>query len=142
MQSRFYHVLYSERLGGAALVAIKIAERLELEGRLGAVLVNGNGPALKDLQGRRLPTRYYLRDEVMSPRRTRAVLGNMHLGLKLASWNRNIVHFHLPALYRASRFALGRCRSVVHVQIEESRAMYEWAFKAPPHLIVPCARFM
>jgi len=137
-----YHVLFSNRVGGAENVAMNIAERLAQRGSLGGVFVAGDGPALAELQRRGLASSVFARDKILSKGVVTALLANAQLAWQLESWRRGVVHFHLPGLYRASRFAVGRSASVVHVHIDEPDEMFRWAFQQPPDLIVPCARFL
>jgi glycosyltransferase involved in cell wall biosynthesis len=136
------HVLVSEQIGGAALLAMALARRLVDRGTSVRVFVPGAGQASERLHDEGVRFVFYNKRLLVSRASAAAALGNLFLGLRLKSWQRQVVHFHVPALYAAARHALGRCLSVVHIHSEEPSSLLQWACRRPPDLIVPCARFM
>jgi glycosyltransferase involved in cell wall biosynthesis len=138
-----HQVLVSPLIGGAGVVAIRLASAVHRCGVRSVAWVPGVGPATEALEAAGVSWRPYnlegMRRSTFSHLRA---AGRMLGGL---SWrSRPIVHVHNPTVYRLLRPALlpVRARTVVHFQIEPTAEEIRWTMKVPPDCIVTCARYI
>jgi glycosyltransferase involved in cell wall biosynthesis len=140
----YHQFLVSRDLGGAELVALHLARHLHEQGENSRTWAPGEGPASTEAGRMGLPWDVYDAASLLSGSRIRAGIANWKLGRRLRKSGRGIVHVHSPRPYGALRWGLrlSGLKRVVQLQIEEGDAVLHWAFKDPPDLIVPCARFL
>src|SRR5262245_17170886 len=140
----FHQVFASHELGGAGLIALRLARLLKAHGQDSHVWIPGEGVAQRQAEDLGLRTHAYDVTGLSSPSKTKAIASNLTFWRKLCAHSPDLIHIHSPFHYRALRFALGlsRSRCVVHVHIEENEDGLRWAFKRPPDLIITCARFL
>ena len=138
----FIQILPSVNLGGAGIVALRIAEHLRRRSRPTGVWCPGDGSSLREAERLGLSPRVFDPSPAFSPGALRAAVVNLNFFKDLRREWPGIAHVHSPYLYRAMSPAirLARLRSVVHVQLEEDREGLRWAFRRPPELIVTCSR--
>src|SRR5688500_1860363 len=108
------HVLSSARVGGASLVAMTVAQRLQELGWNVRAFIPGDGPAQEALRQRGIQASIYNQPQLCAANRLEALVGNLMMGVKLRSWQKSLVHFHSPRLFGSARRCLGRCVDVVH----------------------------
>ncbi|HEY7423738.1 MAG TPA: glycosyltransferase family 4 protein [Gemmataceae bacterium] len=140
----YHQFLVSCDLGGAGMIALHLARHLREQGQDSRAWVPGEGPASAATVQMGLPWDVYDAVSLLSASRVRAGIANWKLGRRLRESGRGIVHVHSPLCYGALRRGLrsSALKRVVQVQIEEGEDGLRWAFKDPPELIVPCARFL
>jgi glycosyltransferase involved in cell wall biosynthesis len=138
---RVDQVLVSELIGGAAQVAIRLAEVVRNQGGQSRAWVPGPGPAATALKAAAIPVCSYRLDD-MKKGRVRHALACLRMARNLLG--ERLVHVHTPSVYRlmSPALRLARARSVVHVQIEPGPEELRWAFRDPPDLIVTCAEYL
>jgi glycosyltransferase involved in cell wall biosynthesis len=144
MRSSFHQVLASPEIGGAGLIALRLASLLEVHGQDSHVWIPGEGAAQRQAADLGLRTHAYDMTGLFSPSKIKAIASNLSFWRKLYAYSPDLIHIHSPFHYRALRFALEFSRSmcVVHVHIEENEDGLRWAFKRPPDVIITCARFL
>lgn len=142
--SCFHQVLASHELGGAGLIALRLANVLKGRGQDSHVWIPGEGPAQRRAEDLGLAAHLYNARDLFSCSRLGAMTNNMRFWRKLYPHRGDLFHIHAPFHYRALLLALqlSRMRCVVHVQLEEQAEGLRWAFKTPPTLIITCARFL
>lgn len=140
----FHQVLVSTQLGGAGLIALQLARHLREQGQDSRTWIPGEGAASAEAGRMGLPWSIYDAASLLSKYGIRAGIANWKLGRQLRKSGRGIVHVHSPSHYGALRWGLrfSALKRVVHVHIEEGEDSLRWAFKDPPELIIPCARFL
>jgi glycosyltransferase involved in cell wall biosynthesis len=136
-------ILVSKHLGGAGVVALRLADELRRRSRVSRVWIPGEGSAAREAGRLGLDVRVY--DEVLnsgSPSRMRSAIAQLRLWRDLKAGAPGLVHVHSPHAYRRllPSLLLSGARRVVHVHIDEEPEGLRWAFRHPPHLIVTCAR--
>jgi glycosyltransferase involved in cell wall biosynthesis len=137
-----HQFLVSRDLGGAGLLALKLAGWLGRTGARSTVWIPGRGAATEAAEREGLAWRAYDL-AAMTRGNLRHAWACLRLALKLPV-RKGIAHVHTPAVYRLLRPALRRTalRTVVHVQIDTPAPELQWAFRDPPDLVIPCARYM
>ena len=118
------HFLMSKEFGGAAHVALQLADRLQSSGHRQIVWAPGGGPAREEAHRRCLETRTFDVERLFRRSRFISVAENLSVAWGLRDLEPGLVHVHGPALYGAMTHAL-RLRGrglirVAHVHIEES----------------------
>jgi glycosyltransferase involved in cell wall biosynthesis len=139
----YYHsFLVSRELGGAAMIALRLAKWMSQQGATTQVWIPGKGPAADATERERLPWRMYDLEGMQK--------GNLTHGL---AWLRMIprlqfrhgwAHVHSPTVYRmlCPVLRLAGLRIAVSVHLDPAPEDIRWAFQDPPDLVLPCARFM
>jgi glycosyltransferase involved in cell wall biosynthesis len=140
----YHQFLVASELGGAGMVALQIAAFLSRNGLESRVWTPGRGPALDEARRRGLEAQEFDTAQAFNPRRLIAAWGNWKIASRLRRWTRGLVHVHGPSCYGALHWGLklSGFKRVVHVQIEESEPLLQWAFQHPPELIITCAQFL
>jgi glycosyltransferase involved in cell wall biosynthesis len=139
---RYQHFLVSRDLGGAGLIALKLAAWSARQGMRVGVWIPGGGPAAEAAEQEGLSWRGYDL-AAMTAGSWRHAWACGRLALKLPR-RPGLAHVHMPGAYRLIRPALrlAGLRTVVHVQIDPSPEDVTWAFRDPPDVVVTCARYM
>jgi glycosyltransferase involved in cell wall biosynthesis len=141
----YHQVLVSKDLGGAAFIALRIADELRHRSRPTRVWVPGQGAAAGEARRLGLDVQCYDPALISGTQPLwRAVIGNLGFARDLRPGDRGLVHVHSPHAYRLllPSLMLSKMRRVAHVQIDEEAAVLRWAFRCPPDLIVTCARYL
>jgi glycosyltransferase involved in cell wall biosynthesis len=141
----YYHqVLVAPEIGGAARIALEVANSVRDSGRRCLVWVPGDGPARREAQRQDLQTELYNASGLFARSRARAALENWRLARRLRRLSPGVIHVHTPLHYGAMRLALkrSRLRRIVHVHLEEHPEGLRWALRSPPELIITCAQFL
>jgi glycosyltransferase involved in cell wall biosynthesis len=138
----YHHFLVSRDLGGAGIIALKLAGWAAQRGMGARVWIPGQGPAAQAAEAEGFAWQSYDLRAM-----TRSNLRHAWACLKLAGklpFRRGIAHVHTPGVYRMLRpvLCMAGLRTVVHVQIDPTPEEIRWAFRDPPDLIVTCARYM
>jgi glycosyltransferase involved in cell wall biosynthesis len=135
-------ILPSVNVGGAGLIALRIAEYLHRSSRPASVWSPGDGPLFREAERLNLGPRVFDPSPAFAAGRLGTAIGNLGFYKALRREGPGVAHVHSPYLYRAMRPALrlAGLRGVVHVQLEEDRDGLRWAFRRPPELIVTCSR--
>ena len=141
----YHQVLVSKELGGAGLIALRIADELQRLSQAASVWIPGDGAAAN--KARRLGLNVRLYDAALlsgTVSKWQAAVGNFRLLRQLPYRTHGIVHIHSPYAYRSllGSMLLSRLRSVVHVHLDEGPDGLRWAFRHPPDLIVTCATYL
>ena len=138
-----HHVLTSAELGGAGLIALRLAKNLAQQNRACQVWIPGNGPAQQLAQQFGLPCNDW-NTNVLSRSKLDAAFGNSQIAWNLRRYGQGIAHVHSPYLYGASQIGLrfSGLKRIVHLHLEDSSNGLRWAFKHPPDLIITCARYL
>ena len=136
-------VLVSPLVGGATVVAIRLAASAQRLGIGTLAWVPGSGPATEALDREEVTWRTYALD-AMRRGTARHLLACTRMLPGLVRTQRPVVHVHNPVVYRFIRPALvaARARTVVHFQIEPSAEEIEWTLRFPPDHVVACARYI
>ena len=138
-----HQILVSHLIGGAGIVAIRLAGAAVRRNIPSTAWVPGVGPAYSALEDEHASIRLYDLGAMRggAPRHLWAC-ARMFPGMAAAS--RPLVHVHNPTVYRLLRPALAaaRARTVVHFQIEPSGDEIRWALHHPPDRVVTCARYI
>lgn len=139
---RVEQVLVSERIGGAAAIAIRIAQSMRAAGGVSGVWIPGPGAAASELNRLFMPWRRYWMKQLNGNPISHG-FACLHLGAGLMGGGR-IVHVHSPSMYRLMRPALklAQVTVVVHVHLEPGKDEIRWALRDPPNLIVTCAEYL
>jgi glycosyltransferase involved in cell wall biosynthesis len=134
----------SKELGGAALIALRMAARINARGDRTAVWLPGVGPAEDEARHLGLPAVRYDLTGALGKGRFRSAWSNWKFNRALATYGAGIVHVHSPEAYGALRWGLraGNVKRIVHVHIQGEIDHAGWTFRVPPELIVTCARFL
>jgi glycosyltransferase involved in cell wall biosynthesis len=137
-----HQFLVSRDFGGAAVMALELANFLAVEGERVEVWVPGAGPATTALEAAGLHWRQYPLDTFRQAR-ARRLWAWLALAYRLKSLS-GLAHIHLPGVYRVllPALRLAGARTVVHVQIDTSPDELRWAFRTPPDLIITCANYL
>ena len=138
-----HQVLVSHLIGGAAVVAIRLAGEVKARGLPSIAWVPGEGPAADAVD--RLGVRRHSYDlEALKGRAASRLASCARVAGVLLRSPRPIVHVHNPAVFGMLRPALlaSRARAVVHFHIETPIEEIEWALKSPPAHIVACAKYI
>jgi glycosyltransferase involved in cell wall biosynthesis len=138
-------VLVSRELGGAGLIALRIADELRTRMRPSRVWIPGKGAATHEAHRLGLDVECYdgaLISESQS--RWQSVIGNLEFWKNLRGGGGGLVHVHSPYAYRLllPGLILSRMPLVAHVHNDEGHESFRWTFRRPPHLIITCARFL
>jgi glycosyltransferase involved in cell wall biosynthesis len=143
MSAWLHQVLVSPLVGGAGIVAIRLAAVAAVRQVPSLAWVPGPGPASQLLEREHAMWRAYDLEAMRksSPAHLFAC-ARMLPGLVGAA--RPVVHVHNPTVYRMLRPALAaaRARTVVHFQIEPTAEEIRWSMRRPPDRIVTCARYI
>jgi len=139
------HILGSASLGGGELCALNLAAGLQARGRRTAVWVPSSGAAFNEAMELGLNAeivRYGDAAKRLGPRVLKA-----HWNLKLALMRKkpSILHVHSALTYGALSRSLepsATRKTVSHVQIDGPKERFQWCYKRPPSLIVPCADYL
>jgi glycosyltransferase involved in cell wall biosynthesis len=139
---RVDQVLVSTRVGGAASVAMRLAQFVQASGGESRAWVPGPGPAADTLASLSIPWRSYELDAM-----TVNALKHSTACLRMAAGlmrGRRVVHVHTPSAFRLIRPALrlAGVGTIVHIHLEPSMEEIQWAFQDPPDLVVTCARYL
>jgi glycosyltransferase involved in cell wall biosynthesis len=139
-----HQLLVDRAIGGAALIALRLAEFLRGRGEPNAVWIPERGPAYAEANRLGIEVQEYDGRWAFARGVVQSALCNMRLGRQLARFGPGIVHVHGPVWYGAFRRGLGYSglKRVVHVHLEGDAAGLQWAFQSLPELIVTCARFL
>ena len=137
-----HQFLVSRDFGGAGLIALNLGKWLNQRGNPVDFWVPGTGAATRAVEEAGLPWRGYNLDLVRDAR-CRRMWSWLALALKL-KYKGELAHVHMPGAYRLllPALRLAGLRTVVHVQIDTDPEELRWAFRQPPDLIIPCARYM
>jgi glycosyltransferase involved in cell wall biosynthesis len=143
MSRPLHQVLVSPRIGGAAVVAMRLAGMARRLGVPTRAWVPGRGPASEKLDHDGVP--WHLYD--LSAMRRSAVAhawSCAKMTPALIRYGRPIVHVHNPLVYRILRPALvaAGARMVVHFHLEPEPGEVESTLAHPPDHIVVCARYI
>jgi len=136
-------VLVSPLVGGAAVVAIRLAAAARERGIRCIAWVPGPGPASEALSTAEVPWRTYGLTAMQSGTGPHLIAcARMIPGLLGTS--RPVVHVHNPVVYRFLRPALAaaRARVVVHFHIEPGPEEIARVLEYPPDHVVACARYI
>jgi len=141
-QSTLHQILVSRHIGGAAVVAIRLANAARTRGFRCTAWVPGRGAASDALDRAGVDWHTYDFDGLRRQRAVRRLAACARMFPKLARRPRPIVHVHNPVVFGLLRPALlaVRARSVVHFHTEPSTDEIEWAARCRPSHIVACAR--
>ena len=138
-----HQILVSPLLGGAGLVAVRLAAAARRRAIRCTAWVPGDGIAAETLARDHVPRQFYDLEGLKGHLTGRlAASGRMWCGL--ASARRAIAHVHNPIVFGLVRPILRAAglRTVVHFQLEPSAEEIAWAVKRPPSHIITCARYM
>jgi glycosyltransferase involved in cell wall biosynthesis len=140
----FHQILISHELGGAGVIALRIAQFIRNGNHGSHVWIPGNGPARKKAEEWGLINHNYDSAGVLNARKLTAAVANFRVAYGMRRIGPGVVHVHSPTHYGALRHGLRftGLKRIVHVHLEEVGAGLRWAFKHPPDLIITCARFM
>jgi glycosyltransferase involved in cell wall biosynthesis len=139
----YYHsFLVSRELGGAALIALKLAKWMSQQGATALVWIPGEGPAAKAAERQGLPWRRYDL-EAMQTGNFGHALAFLRMVPRL-QFRSGWAHVHNPLVYRILRpvLSLAGLRTAVSVHLDTDPWAIRWAFRRPPDLVLPCANFM
>jgi len=142
--SAYHQFLVSPNLGGAALVALHLADFLAAGRRAAPVWIPGSGAAWDEAERLGLELRNYDLRSALGTSAWRSAKVNWRVRCGLSAGLPGLAHIHSPGGYGALRHGLrfSGLRRVAHVQIEETPELLRWAFQSPPELIITCARFL
>src|SRR5262245_32756257 len=144
MMITVHQLLVSTEIGGAAGIALSLADATRASGR--ATLVWAPGIGMASRRATNMAIRCGVFDAAAATSRTpiRAAWANMKLCKALRQSGPGLVHVHSPGFYGALRWGLrfSGLRRVAHVHIESDQSFFQWAFRQPPELIITCARFL
>jgi glycosyltransferase involved in cell wall biosynthesis len=138
-----HQILVSPLVGGAGIVAIRLAAAATRAG-LGCIAwVPGRGPAAEALDRAGVRSRTYDL-EGMKGSSAQHVLACLQMLPGLAARHRPLVHVHGPVVYRFVRPALTltRAHAIVHFHIEPTPEEVRWALERPPDHVVACAEYI
>jgi glycosyltransferase involved in cell wall biosynthesis len=139
-----HQMLVSNELGGAGLMALRLANFLKGHSQESHVWIPGEGPAQRKAYELGLRCHLYNPASIFTRSRIAQITANCEIGRLLYHRGPGILHTYSPFYYRV--FLLGlkiSClKTVVHIQLEEEEAGLRWAFKKPPNLIITCAKFL
>jgi len=139
----YYHAfLVSRELGGAALLALRLAKWMSQQGATPQVWIPGTGRASQTTEQEGLPWKSYDLDAIQKGNLTHA-LACLRLVPRI-QFRRGWAHVHNPLVYRMLRpvLRLAGLRTAVTVHIDPTPEDIRWAFRDPPDLVMPCARYM
>ncbi len=136
--------LVSPEFGGAARVAVRLAEFVRRQGRDSRVWVPGEGIALAEVRRLGLPTHPYDLFSAYGKSRFRSALSNFSLGRDLRRQGGSLIHVYTPAAYGALRYAwwFAGVTRVVHLQSMETEEDLRWALRPAPELVITCNRVL
>jgi glycosyltransferase involved in cell wall biosynthesis len=143
MPKQLHQVLVSPRIGGAAVVAMRLADMGRRTGVPTRAWVPGRGPASEALDRAGVPWHQY---DLRAMRQS--TVSQLWSCLKMASalirHGRPVVHVHNPVVYRVLRPALAAAgvKVVVHFHLEPEPGEVEWTLAHPPDHVVVCARYI
>jgi glycosyltransferase involved in cell wall biosynthesis len=140
---KIHEVLVSHLVGGAAVLAVRLAGAARERGVPCAAWVPGPGPASASLDREQVAWRRYDLPALQRGRAAQlAACARMLPGFAAAS--RPIVHVHNPLVYRFLVPALvaARARTIVHFHIEPTPDEIRWALGYPPHHVITCAHYI
>jgi hypothetical protein len=134
----FHQVLVSNELGGAGIMALRLANFLSSRSQESYVWIPGEGSA--QYKAHELGLRYHLYPAAgtFSQSKITQITTNCTIGHMLYRFRPGILHVYSPLYYRALLLGckFSRLRAVVHIQLEEEAEGLRWAFKNPPNLII------
>jgi glycosyltransferase involved in cell wall biosynthesis len=139
----YYHsFLVSRELGGAALIALRLAKWMSQQGATTQVWIPGKGPAAEATEREGLPWRTYDLASMQKGNLTHA-LAWLRMVPRL-QFRHGWAHVHNPMVYRmlCPVLRLAGLRIAVSVHLDPAPDGIRWAFQDPPDLVLPCARFM
>jgi glycosyltransferase involved in cell wall biosynthesis len=140
-----HQVLASPLIGGAGVVAVRLAAAARDRHIPCVSWVPGIGPASDSLEREHVGWRTYDLDHMKGRALPHLVAcGRMWGGLARFTIERPLVHVHNPVVYRLVRPALAaaRAKTVVHFQIEPTEEEIQWALAFPPRHVIACARYI
>jgi glycosyltransferase involved in cell wall biosynthesis len=130
-------------VGGAGVLAIRLAAAARNQGFECTAWVPGTGPASESLEAHHVQWRLY---DLAGVRRgkLRHIAACASLGIRLLGSRRPIVHVHNPTVYRflVPALRLARAHVVVHFHIEPTVEEIDWTLRFPPDHVVTCARYI
>jgi glycosyltransferase involved in cell wall biosynthesis len=142
--SYYHQILVSRELGGAGMIALRLAAAIRDQGQESFVWLPGKGAAAAKANELRLHYDFYTAEKALTGSPIESALCNLRIGRLFRSRAPGIVHVHSPLYYGALSLGLkySGLRTVVHVQLEEDKEGLQWAFKRAPCVIITCARFL
>jgi glycosyltransferase involved in cell wall biosynthesis len=143
MQTHLHQVLVSTRVGGASLIAIRLAEAAQRIGMVTRAWVPGTGATTEALDSAHVKWRTYDLEAMRGPMVPHLV-SCLRMAPGLIGVARPLVHVHNPIVYRFIRPALvvARARVIVHFHLEPTIDEIERTLAYPPDRVVVCARFI
>jgi len=140
----FHQVLVSRDLGGAGIVALRLAQFFHAQNQPSYVWVPGTGSSKDRAQALNLTCHEYYGVRLFQSSKVALVIENVKIGRLLRRQSPGILHVHSPFYYKALQLGLmiSGLKSVAHVQIEEGEEGLRWAFQNPPNVIITCAQFL
>jgi len=140
---RLHQVLVSHLVGGAAVVAIRLAGAARGRHLRCVAWIPGKGPAADAIDALGVRRRQYDL-EALKGRDSARLVACARMAVGLLGGRRPIVHVHNPIVFGLLRPALraARARAVVHVQIETPVQDLEWVLRSPPAHLIACAKYI
>jgi glycosyltransferase involved in cell wall biosynthesis len=139
----YYHsFLVSREMGGAAVLALRLTKWMSQQGATPQVWIPGAGAAAQTTEQEGLPWRSYALDSCQKGKLPHALAC-----LRLVPWlqfRRGWAYVTTPVVYRLLRPALrlAGLRTAVAVHLDPAPEEIRWAFRDPPDLVLPCARYL
>jgi glycosyltransferase involved in cell wall biosynthesis len=143
INTTLHQVLASPLIGGAGVVAIRLAAAAQAKAISCLAWVPAEGPASRALEAAGVKWRLYdLAGFAGTP--AAHVKACFDLWRGLVALERPIVHVHNPVIYRYlwPSLAAARARKVVHFQIEPGTDEIEYALRHPPDHVIACAGYI
>jgi glycosyltransferase involved in cell wall biosynthesis len=133
-------MLAASELGGAELVALRLARYLDDEHR-----PSGLWTPRRERSAHELATAAtYDAAALLGARLLPAAQQQLAIARRLRRERCAIAHVHAPFLYGALRwcFRIAGCKAIVHIHSHWEEAGLRWALRRPPDAIITCARYL
>lgn len=141
---RYYQMLVSPHLGGAAMLAMAIHRHVVAHrGPVSQLLLPAGSEAERTAREHGFPFIEYRVDRLSGPSRLLTAVENLRLYRGVAT-GRGLIHVHSPFVYGAARILLGTSKlsRVLHLHLDYTLEELRWAFRVRPHLVILSAEFL
>jgi len=137
-------VVPDQELGGASLIAIKLASKPPVKDWSFSFWSPQGGQVASRVREMGIDSRPLERNILFNQSRLRSLGYNLQVGRKLRFSGASVAHLHCPYLYSALRHGLkwSGLKRIVHVHNDISSVELDRLLKVPPDVTIACAGFL
>lgn len=144
-KTTYYQVLVSNKIGGAAKIALMIGNYVRRNDLGNPVVFGPAGGVAVANAVRELGLQFadYDYERLMNGSRVPSYTESLRM-LRKTAFTNGLIHVHSPSVFGAMRVfrRLSGLKTVLHIHLDFSTEELRWPFLDPPDLTIVCAEFM